>query len=740
MNAYLILYGPVKFTGIKGNTHILLVENISCYKYVEVSYSHVQGFILFRNRNTSSQMYIQLKENTTLEIKYNTFFKNFVSSIWTEFDPYPYCMFQYYSDHGNLDALWYKGNSLHYSVRFIGNIMKQLQYSEIAGCKWHVNSAFKTVRPQYMNSHLITFKSQHSALIQNDKICLCTELYSYNCTINEVGPIYPGETFVVKFAFPFAWSIGQYPEYFDIGFSSETSCQISEHILLSNRKRYKNCNILNLVILAKDENWCPFQMFTTRNNQHDSFIVYIILFPGCPMGFAKYYNKCDCDQLLGMLLTITCNINDRTILRPGNSWINATTNNYSHNYTVCQDCPFGYCLPQSSHLHLSYPNSQCQFNRTGLLCGQCQQGLSTVFGSSQCQQCSNIYLLFIILFTVLGILLVFVLFAINITVTDGTINAFVFYINIVGIDGSIFFPHHWFSYVFISIANLDWGMKTCFYNGMDDYAKIWLQLAFPLYLISIATSLIIASRYSTRIQRLTAHRVLPVLATLFLLSYTKMLRTTCNVLFLYSKVVYLPSNSTKLVWSVDANVPVFGVKFMILFITCLVLFSIMIPFNLILIFTHFFSRFKIVNKFKPLIDAYQGPYKDKCHYWVGLQLVIRATFLGLSSLDRTINLKIGIILITILAGVQGLLRPYKGKIKNYQEFFWLMNLQVLHVVSFHSTSTTYTTILVTIAMIHFSIVVFYHIITYTWIGKVISNCIYNIHIWFYRVTYNFRTL
>ena len=89
--------------------------------------------------------------------------------------------------------------------------------------------------------------------------------------------------------------------------------------------------------------------------------------------------------LSNLLEVFTCNINERTILRPANSWITASTNNYSHNYTVSQNCPFDYCLPRPSHLHLSYPNSQCQFNRSGLLCGQCQQGLSTVFGSSQCR-------------------------------------------------------------------------------------------------------------------------------------------------------------------------------------------------------------------------------------------------------------------------------------------------------------------------------------------------------------------
>jgi len=140
------------------------------------------------------------------------------------------------------------------------------------------------------------------------------------------------------------------------------------------------------------------------------------------------------------------------------------------------------------------------------------------------------------MFAVLGVLLVLVMFVFNFTVTDGTINGFICYVNIAGINDSIFFPLHQFSYVFISIVNLDLGIQTCFYNTMDDYAKMWLQLVFPLYLILIAVLLIIASRHCTKVQRLTARRALPVLATLFLLSYTKILRTVSNVLFSYSTV------------------------------------------------------------------------------------------------------------------------------------------------------------------------------------------------------------
>ena len=52
------------------------------------------------------------------------------------------------------------------------------------------------------------------------------------------------------------------------------------------------------------------------------------------------------------------------------------------------------------------PDSQCKFHRTGLLCGQCQQGLSTIFGSSQCKQCSNFYLFIIIPIAIVDAVLV----------------------------------------------------------------------------------------------------------------------------------------------------------------------------------------------------------------------------------------------------------------------------------------------------------------------------------------------
>ena len=339
-----------------------------------------------------------------------------------------------------------------------------------------------------------------------------------------------------------------------------------------------------------------------------------------------------------------------------------------------------------------------------------------MFGSSQCQQChSNYYLFLIIPFAIAGLVLVLLLFTLNLTVTDGDINGFIFYVNIVSINSHVFFPLNNSiqpSYIFVSIANLDLGIETCFYNGMDDYAKMWLQLVFPTYLIFIATSLILASRHSIRIQRITARRALPVLATLFLLSYTKILHTVSSVLFHYSTITHLPSEHTTLVWAVDANVPLFGVRFSALFIVCVLLFLVLLMFNAVLIFTFTKTilRFKFVSRFKPLIDAFQGPHKLTCYYWTGLQLVMRAAFFGLSALDRNKNLTTSSIVLAITIAVQASVCPFKKKLKHYNELLFILNLLILYTLSFGDYEVG-VNIMITISAVHLVIIIIYHIIT-----------------------------
>ena len=298
---------------------------------------------------------------------------------------------------------------------------------------------------------------------------------------------------------------------------------------------------------------------------------------------------------------------------------------------------------------------------------------------------SCVLVYFTIPIAIAGVVLVIALFVFNLTITNGVINSFIFYVNIICINYSLFYPESLsLDYSLLSLFNLDLGIQTCFYDGMDDYTKTLLQLAFPFYLIFIAFMLIMGSRYSARIQKLTAHRALPVLSTLFLLSYTKILLTVCRVLFCYTRVTEYPSKDSTLVWLVDISTPLFGIRYFVAFFICLIIFIFLLLFNILLLFTRKLLYFKTISSFKPLLDAYLGPYKDKHYYWTGLQLLVRAMFLGLSTFSTQVNLTCGIIILGMFLCIQGTLRPFKSRYKNYQELLLMLNLQAVYTIALYS--------------------------------------------------------
>ena len=146
-------------------------------------------------------------------------------------------------------------------------------------------------------------------------------------------------------------------------------------------------------------------------------------------------------------------------------------------------------------------------------------GLSLSLGSSHCRPCSNDWITLLCVFAIAGITLVAFLLEFNFTVAVGTFNGLIFYANIFAANRAIFFPSDETKLltVFIAWLNLDFGFETCFYDGMDGYAKTWLQLAFPLYVISLVFAIIIISDYSSKFAALfTGKNPIATLATLIL--------------------------------------------------------------------------------------------------------------------------------------------------------------------------------------------------------------------------------
>ena len=78
----------------------------------------------------------------------------------------------------------------------------------------------------------------------------------------------------------------------------------------------------------------------------------------------------------------------------------------------------------------------------------------------------------------------------------GTLNGLIFYANIIRANTATFLPNKTadtFLSWFIAWLNLDVGIETCFYDGLDSYMKTWLQFVFPLYIWFLVTIIVISS-------------------------------------------------------------------------------------------------------------------------------------------------------------------------------------------------------------------------------------------------------
>ena len=570
--------------------------------------------------------------------------------------------------------------------------------------------------PGLINQQIIqTNFSGQKQINHHTFICILSSQFQYDCAIDTLGPVYPGQKLQVELSTPCTYrgeSSVVYAETHN-NLLPSTACRIAHQTELLNIINYSGT--ISYTIVSNSSNIC--ELFLTAS-PHLHFVYeafYVSLLP-CPVGFTLQNGICDCDPLLPPDID-TCYIEQAVIRRPVSTWITAHVQSNDTKY-LTGNCPMDYCLPYSSNILLTSPDTQCQFNRTGILCSQCQHPLSMVFGSSRCMECTNVHILISILIILAGVVLVIMIYILNLTVTNGTINGIIVYANIISINDSVFLVNdnvYKPLRVFISFTNLDLGIETCFYNGMDSYAKIWLQLFFPSYLIIIAISIIVTSRYSYRILRLTYTRSLPVLATLFLLSYTGVLRVVLTVLFSYSTITHLPSGQLQIVWSIDASVPLFGVKFIMLFIYCVIIFFLLIPFNIILLFTRRLSWLKLISRYKPLLDAFQGSYKDKYYYWIGVHIILRGLFYALYALQLHLRLVISVIILILFICYFGYSQPYKHKVMNSQELILLANLTILHAVSYQNNDKIFfivTNVMISLAFIQFCTILICHFLIY----------------------------
>ena len=698
------------------NAHILLANNVALQG---------GGIYLYSSVIKISSGLVLLKNNTALDVG---------GGVYAVVIPNAPCF--YYPGVG------YTGYE-NGTIKFVGNTAKNGIGQHIYGssstldsrCSYEYFSNHPTKPFCYLYHNVFKFEPDQSTIpsvVSSDpkRICLC-DLTSSSPQCAQLSKIfvagiqvYPGETFLLSMAvvgYDFGTTKGtvhasflpsnatsdsalllpfQYDQW--IGSAECTGLNYTiyssakyEIMSLHSQKipinKYGNISKVNQSINNSWHNCIDEGLLTTP-----VFINISLL--SCPPGFyQKNKNEqpsgCICYQMLTDY-GFKCNFINKTGYHIWNSsmWVSATIDKklYYNPY-----CPLDYCKSGPKVVNLGKkPNTQCAFNHAGTLCGGCKENYSLAIGSLKCIQCSNNNLALLIFFASAGIMLVLFILMFNLTVTQGLINGIVLYANILWTYKSAWLPYQQNIHmplsviqVFVAWFNLDFGIESCFFHGFDALWKTWLQFLFPLYVWTIAGTIIIISHYSSLVTKLLGNQAVPLLATLFLLSYMKLLRVIVEALA-FAVLMSFPEGHNHAVWYLDGNYLYCKPPHTYLFIAALLtLVLLWCPYTLILFLIQWLRKashlkyLQWITKFTPFYDACFAPLKHKHHYWFGVLLLVRGLLLLIYSLTFSIipdiNLVILIVILIFLLLYTLLCRVYKQKSVMILESLLLGNLIVL---------------------------------------------------------------
>ena len=478
----------------------------------------------------------------------------------------------------------------------------------------------------------------------------------------------------------------------------------------------------------------------------------------CPIGFqlSNSANEtacvCTCDDILQPYTRSECNASKQSIIRRDEFWITFINQTNASGYQIYPYCPFDYCRPPSDQVsvNLNVPHgsdAQCAAHRSGTLCDSCEPGYSISLGSSHCLQCPShwpwLVATIAVVFILSGMALVAFLLVLNLTVAIGTLNAIIFYANVIAASRSALFPlKPSFASIFISFLNFDLGFDMCFFDGMDTYVKTWLQLAFPAYIIILVALIIKLSYHYTLFGCLIGKKdPVATLATLILLSYTKLLQTI--ITSFSSATLSYPDGSRNVIWLPDATIGYFTTKHAVLFCTAILILLLGLVYTFLLFTWQWMFRLpgKHVKwlknpKLNAFLEVYLVPYTPKHRYWTGLLLLVRVILYLVSAFNPSGDPRITLLSTAFITSalffyiaMHGV-RMYKNWYINALETLTYFNVIAVSVITLYSLGSSeinqraVTNVSVAVTFAQLLAVIIYHCFKNTMLSNIWKTKIY----------------
>ena len=402
------------------------------------------------------------------------------------------------------------------------------------------------------------------------------------------------------------------------------------------------------------------------------------------------------------------------------------------------DCPLGFCryfdiksghgkIKQEYSLAESASRKEmdiavCSLNRRGTICSQCKKGYSAYFHSNTNKCGENHHCSIGFVFYLLGELLpitclFFIIVYFDISLTTGLAYNFIFMIQlmhhmVVSVNGAVEFQSTTIRNIYIviyNIFNLNFfdidELSFCLWKGAGTLDIISIKYVSFIFAILLILGFVYMFRHCTcRLKgkqccRSTfSYSVVQGLTAFLVMSYFQCSHTSFILLNkgtphgiggnLYRPLVF---------W--DGSLEYFSphhLQYAIPAIICLIIF--IIPFPLILTFdglllkveSKLAIRFAFIRrlvpwtaihyKLKPLLDSFQGPFKDQYRFFAGFYFFYRCIVLSLFVLASSIHhyyFLLAVALVVFLV-IQAMAQPFQEKSHNVCALLVFTNMALIN--------------------------------------------------------------
>jgi len=365
-------------------------------------------------------------------------------------------------------------------------------------------------------------------------------------------------------------------------------------------------------------------------------------------------------------------------------------------------CPSQYCKfvhrQKTREGYFKLPdriNYQCEHHRSGPACGECSPGYTLAYDSPNCiseYHCSAGMTVLVVMSTSLYwitlVCAVFSLMYFNFPLSSGYLFGIIYYYSMVDIllSNNPYISSGAFQFIsilsgFAQLAPKFLG-QLCLVEGLSGIDQLFIHYSHTAAISVVFIAFVIAARNSRRASEFISYCIIRVFCLLLLLAYTSLVSTSLLLLrpLTFTDIDEIYTYSSPNIKYFHGKHVAYGSVALI----CELVIGIGLP--IFLMASPFLIQQcpgKLIDV-KPLLDQFQGCYRDKYRWFAGYYLMCRQVlmlivFIGNANYyNMVFCLEITCL---IIAAIHACLQPYDSKFLNVFDGFILLVMVIVVMIS-----------------------------------------------------------